>query len=145
MRSAGGAGPRLAPLRSRVPLECASRLTGRAVGVDAVLRVPGAPQPIEAGGVVGVSSSDRRQRIADQLRKARVDVQLFGTTGVEHLMDDAFEAVQTMIRKFAADQAQGQLPEGDYLDNLKEAFKREAVPAIRALAEAMRDHVTPHE
>ena len=51
--SAGGAGPRLTLLRSLVPLEAALLPALLAEGVGAVFGVAGAPQPVEAGGVVG--------------------------------------------------------------------------------------------
>ncbi len=109
---------------------------------DHLLFLYGIPELTTRWFIEDVGVYERRQKIAEQLDRARVDVQLFGTKDVERLMDEAFEAVQAMSREFA-EQAQDQPPEGDYLSNLKDAFDREAVPAIRALAEAMRGHVTP--
>ena len=53
MVAAARAGPRLALLLGRVALEDALAVALRAMGVFAIGRVAGAPQVLQAGGVVG--------------------------------------------------------------------------------------------
>ena len=60
---AGGAGPRLAPLLGRVALEAPINPAARAVGVLPVRRVPGAPQVLQAGVVIGEVPQELGDRV----------------------------------------------------------------------------------
>src|ERR1035438_1331597 len=62
MMAASGTRPRLALLRSLVARELRGATALMAHGMDAVLRVPIAPQPFEAGHIIGKLGHELHQR-----------------------------------------------------------------------------------
>jgi hypothetical protein len=72
--AAAGASPRLALLRSLIPLERALSNALRAVGVLAVRRIAVPPQPVKAGGVV--------RKLAYELHERVVRIRRLGSLGL---------------------------------------------------------------